>query len=337
MGPRYRVKYYHDTVVGRFSWRFILSVWRDIRDSDLVRIEDVFSTYIPASLLYASLFRKPVLISPRGVFSRWALASKRHWLKRIWLALLISPFVRKAHWHATSVQEEQDIRRLYPDAKIFLIPNGIDLAEFERAAPCTRADYLRRFAFADRGPGPVIVSMGRLHRAKGFDILIDAFAEVVRSFEQAVLLIAGSDDGAKAELQERVARLALREKVFFVGELLGDDKVLFLSGADLFVLPSHSENFGNVYLEAMACGVPVVASRQTPWQNVEAFGCGRWVENTAEATASAMRSLLISDRNALSTRAKMLASRYDWAGVATQFRAAFDGVLARAAAVGDAR
>src|SRR5207247_284495 len=66
---RFFVKYYDDAIIGRFSWRFILSVWKDIRACNVVRIEDIFSSYIPPSLLYARLFRKPMLISARGVLS----------------------------------------------------------------------------------------------------------------------------------------------------------------------------------------------------------------------------------------------------------------------------
>lgn len=323
----YRVKYYYDTVIGRFSWRFIISVWNDIRRCNIVKIEDIFSTYIPPSLLYVRLFRKPFIISPRGVLGAWSLTRKRPLLKKFWSALLIKPFLGGSWWHATSLQELHDIKAYYPAARVVLIPNGIDLEEFAKPAIFSRGEYLRRFANMNEIDGPIIVSMGRLHHKKGFDVLIDAYAEVWRLYPGAVLLIAGADDGEKATLEQRVESLSMQKRIFFVGELIGPDKAEFLSGSDLFVLPSHSENFGNVYLEALACGVPIVASKGTPWEEVEKSGCGRWVENNVAATSAAMLELLATDRSIMSIRAKELAARYTWASVAKSFHETFKLML----------
>jgi glycosyltransferase involved in cell wall biosynthesis len=320
---RYRVKYYDDTIIGRFSWRFMVAVWRDIRSCNLVRIEDIFSSYIPIALFYAKLFRKPFIVSPRGSLSAWSLESKRPLLKKLWSALLIKPFLRGSWWHATSQQESVEIKAYYPAARVVVIPNGIDLDEFAKPATLSRREYVRRFTQLDSDGGPVIVSMGRLHRKKGFDVLIDAFAELRRVHANAVLLIAGADDGEKAALQQQVESLSLQGLVFFVGEVVGADKVSFLSGGDLFVLPSHSENFGNVYLEALACGVPIVASRETPWEEAERFGCGKWVENSVAATSVAMLELLGGDRIAMAARAKEMAARYTWVHVAKRFQETF--------------
>lgn len=323
----YHVKYYDDTIVGRFSWRFIVSVWKDIKQCDVVKIEDIFSTYIPPSLLYAKLFRKPFIVSPRGVLSAWSLASKRSLLKKLWSAMLIRPFLRGSWWHATSLQESAEIKAYYPAARVVVIPNGIDLDEFAKPTTFSRREYLKRFANLDGDAGPVIISMGRLHRKKGFDVLIDAFAEVRRVHPRAVLLIAGADDGEQATLEQRVEILSLQGCVNFVGELKGTDKAEFLAGGDLLALPSHSENFGNVYLEALACGVPIVASRETPWEEVERFGCGKWVDNSVSATAAAMLDLLVGNRGAMAVSAKNMAARYSWAQVAERFQGTFELML----------
>jgi glycosyltransferase involved in cell wall biosynthesis len=321
LGERFFVKYYDDTIVGRFSWKFALLVWRDIRACDVVRIEDIFSSYIPPSLFYAKLFGKPTLISPRGVLSDWSLANKRALLKRIWLALFIKPFLRNSWWHATSEQEKIEILDFYPKAKVVVIPNGIEVHQFSKVAKLSRSEYLRKFANIDGSAKIVVVSMGRLHKKKGFDVLIDAFAGLLADFGDAILLIAGKDDGEKRNLESQIARLGLVGKVFLVGEVSGEEKVAFLGGADLFALPSHSENFGNVYLEAMAAGLPVVASKGTPWERVDEVGCGRWVENTVEATRAAMRDILKGDTETMGKRGQDYAKEYDWQSIAKRFRA----------------
>ena len=330
LGECYNVKYYDDTIIGRFSWRFIAFVWKDIRVCDLVRIEDIFSTYIPPSLFYARLFRKPILISPRGALSMWSLKSKRAILKKIWLAFLIKPFLRDNWWHATSEQEKNEILEFYPKAKVAVIPNGIDVEQFGNVQHLPNSEYMKKFAKVDKTANMIVVSMGRLHKKKGFDILIDAFGGLVDDFEDAVLLIAGKDDGERTQLEDQIARLGLEDKVFLIGEVSGQDKVDFLAGGDLFVLPSHSENFGNVYLEAMAAGLPIVASKGAPWERVEKYGCGKWVENSAEATRTAMREIMEGDRALMGELAKKFAAQYDWSDVARSFQTLFEQIANKA-------
>lgn len=321
------VKYYDDTVIGRFSWRYIFSVWQDIRGCDLIRVEDIFSTYIPPSLVFARVFRKPILISARGALSKWSLQNKRALSKKIWLALLINPFLRNAWWHATSEQEKREILELYPAAMVIVIPNGADVAGFGNARRIPGSEYLKKFAGVDRQAGKIIVSMGRLHKKKGFSLLIEAFASLLANYQDAILLIAGDDDGERLNLEILIEQLGLKGKVFLIGALDGQIKAEFLSGADLFVLPSYSENFGNVYLEAMAAGLPIVASKETPWEQIERIGCGKWVECSADAVRSAMHDILADDPRGMGRLAKDYAQQYDWSNIAKEFKSVFGMML----------
>lgn len=321
------VKYYDDVVIGRFSWRFVFSVWQDIKGCDLVRMEDIFSTYIPPSLFFARLFRKPVLISARGVLSEWALRNKRVLAKKMWLALLINPFVSNVWWHATSEQEKREIQELYPAAKVIVIPNGTDIAQFGNARRLPGNDYLKKFVGVDRQPGKIVVSMGRLHKVKGFALLIEAFAGLLSDCGDATLLIAGEDDGERENLEIQIERFDLKGKAFLIGALKGQDKAEFFAGADLFVLSSYSENFGNVYLEAMAAGLLVVASKGTPWEQVDGIGCGKWVECSVDAVRSAMHEILAGDPEAMGKLAREYAQQYDWRNVAKEFESVFARML----------
>jgi glycosyltransferase involved in cell wall biosynthesis len=328
----YFVKYYNDNIIGRLSLSFIFSVWKDIKQSDLVRIEDIFSTYIPPSLIYAKIFKKPIIISPRGVLSTWSLNNKRRMLKRMWALILIKPFINGSWWHATCEAEAVEIKGFYPKAKVRIIPNGIDLTDYDDIELHARGDYLKKFAKVHLEQKNVITSMGRIHAKKGFDILIDAFNSLYLKGFDGVLLIAGKDDGYKLFLEERVGELNLGDRIFFVGELDGKDKLEFLSGSDLFVLPSHSENFGNVYLEALACGVPIVASKNTPWSEVEKAGCGKWVDNSIDATSIAIQEMfdkLSNNENKIKSikETKKYASNFSWKAVSKMFDDLFFEIL----------
>jgi glycosyltransferase involved in cell wall biosynthesis len=316
------VKYYGMATYSGFSWPLLLSVWYDILKSDVVFLQPIFSSFVPVSLLYARLFNKPVLLSPRGSLGDWCLSSRRSTIKQLWFRYLIAPFCKYVVWHATSEQEKREILALVPDAEVCIIPNGVSLCEFSTATRIAPVEYTRRFVGKEIDCAHIIISMGRIHIKKGFDILIDAFARVRSRFPRAVLLIAGPDGGELSNLQMRVDDLALKDCVFFIGELSGKDKIDFLANGDLFVLPSHNENFGNVYAESLAVGTPVIASRQTPWEEVETYGCGRWINNTVEEVAIAMQSMLESDLDLAGKQAvEYIRNTFDWSSIGEKFHA----------------
>jgi glycosyltransferase involved in cell wall biosynthesis len=109
-----------------------------------------------------------------------------------------------------------------------------------------------------------------------------------------------------------------------IGNIENQEKIDFLANADLFVLPSHNENFGNVYLESLATGTPIVASHGTPWNEVEKYDCGKWVDNSVELTSGAMIEMLKRDRDEMRINSLKLASKYDWSSVAMQFKTLFE-------------
>lgn len=138
-----------------------LNIWKDIRQAELVHIQAIFSTPTPISLLCAKLFKKPMLLSPRGSFCDWGLNQGSRF-KSLWVKTLISPFNSTIVWHATCEQEKSDILKQFPDAKIFIIPNGIDTKSFSDANYFDTDRYINKFTELKTSPSKIIVSMGRL-------------------------------------------------------------------------------------------------------------------------------------------------------------------------------
>ena len=89
----------------------------------------------------------------------------------------------------------------------------------------------------------------------------------------------------------------------------------------------YKVDFGNVYIESLAAGTPIVASTNTPWQEVEEEDCGKWVANTAEDTSQAMLELLTKDRELMRINAKAMATQYEWNTIAIQFNEVFQSML----------
>lgn len=322
----YRVRYYNDTIINRFSWDFANNLLRDIRDADIVHLQDVFSTHAALAFLFCALSRKPLVVSTRGVLTPWALRGKRPWLKRLWLAMLVKPFVRdsaRVVWHATSQAEADEIAASIRGASIRVIANGIELPNSDQIAPMPRAAWLERFLPGCTVPAETAVTlaaMGRLHSKKAFDVAIEVLARLTLQDSRYVLAIAGPDDGEAKRLETQIESAGLAGRASLCGAVDGETKWQFLSGADLFLFTSHNENFGMVVLEALACGVAVIASSNTPWQELETAGSGCWVANEPVAFAEAARVLMARDRATMHDNARANAASYDLNVIARRFR-----------------
>lgn len=240
-----------------------------------------------------------LVVSPHGSFSRWAFSSGSR-VKRLFWPLLQRPALAGAAcFHATAEAEHLDIRRLGFLQPVAMIPFGIDIPE-----PCTKTE-----------DGPrTLMFLGRLHRVKGLDLLLRAWAAVQDRFPDWRLQIVGSDlgyhgsSGYGQELRDLAAGLKLL-RVEFVGELRGLEKLRAYREAQLFILPSRTENFGVVVAEALAAGTPVLASKAAPWQGLELNRCGWWVDLDADSLASALASAMAMSPSAL---AKMGERGRDW-------------------------
>ena len=117
--------------------------------------------------------------------------------------------------------------------------------------------------------------MGRIHPVKGLDLFAQTWARVCREFSQWHWMIAGpSENGYREQLERGLARLGIADTVTFPGLVEGDKKTALLNACDFLVLPSRSESFGLVALEALQSGKPVLASQGTPWRELEEYGCG---------------------------------------------------------------
>ena len=140
----------------------------------------------------------------------------------------------------------------------------------------------------------LLLFLSRIHVKKGCDLLIEAFAKVALSDDSLHLVIAGPDQtGWQAELQKQAKKLGIAQKITWTGMLLGDLKWGALYAAEVFVLPSHQENFGIVVAEAMACGVPVLISNKVNiWGEIVADEAGLVANDDLDGTVELMQKWL---------------------------------------------
>jgi glycosyltransferase involved in cell wall biosynthesis len=314
----------HDGIPVRYcsSWgkavstSFLAALPRIVRRADIVHVTGIFSFTVIPSICAAMLSGKPVVVSPRGSLDPWSIAH-RGWKKRPLLPFFRTLLSRAAAIHVTSATEGQGIDALGIRAPIVHVPNG---ARVETVLP-RRAD--ERPTWRDRlripAGAPMLLMLGRLHHVKGIDVAISALRLIRAVHPEATLVLAGPDEGGYARTIDTLAvQAGLRSAVRRVGLVAGEDKTALLRQANLLLLPSRQENFGNVVVEALAQGTPVVASRATPWELLETERCGRWVELDPGAIAGAVSDLLSSEERATTMGAggrALVAARFGWPAI----------------------
>lgn len=321
----FQVKYYNETIIDKLSVPLLIHLKKDLIHSDVVHIQAIFNTPTPVALREAKKLNKPVLLSPRGVLGDWIMGNGNP-MKKLWLKFFIKPFASYIHWHATSEQEREEILRHYPDARIHVIPNGINIEMIQNEIQVQDTNFFESYA-KQKVDGPVVVSMGRIHAKKGYDILIKSFKMLLEDFPKAMLFIAGKDEGERRKLDQLIRKLDLKGKVIFTGPLDKKQKFNFMAHADLFALASHNENFGNVYLESMACGTPIVASTHTPWKEATEFKSGLWVPNNRHDFYEAMKSILQNPEIYTKENCLRLANKYSWESIGQMFSDTYQKML----------
>lgn len=247
----------------------------------------------------------PLVIQPHGMLEEWAL-NYRSSKKQLALKMFQYRDLESATLLiATSAKEIESIRQLGLKQPVAIIPNGVNLpvAKFEDQIEGESKDLQYNFLF-----------LSRIHPIKGLINLVEAWGKL--SPMNATLHIAGPDEaGHLAEVRKRVQALGLDGSIKFLGMVEGHSKEVLFKNADLFILPSYSENFGVVVAEALAYGTPVISTHGTPWKGLRERGCGWWVEPTAEALCSAMREALQLRKDELrdmGARGRLYAKQFDW-------------------------
>ena len=224
-------------------------------------------------------------------------------------------------WHATCEKEYNEIRAAGFDQPVAIVPIGIDVPEISRP----KSSGLRKLVF-----------FGRIHKIKGCDKLVRAWEALHEKLVDWELIIAGPDCGALKEVQSIVAEKNL-PRVSFVGELNGVAKYEFLASADLYVLPTETENFGITVAEALASGTPVITTKGTLWSGlmgVNTIGrSGWWIENTVDELVKAIAEAAEMSRDDLlewgENGRKWMVRDYSWTGIGLQMKAAYEWLLGR--------
>lgn len=272
------VRYCHRILNASISPALLRMLAARIRSAHLVHLTAVYSFPTIPTLLFCKLFAKPTVWSPRGSLQRWQ-GSRRVRLKRKWEQICRAAAPQRLVLHLTSEEEATESVKIFPGVKCVVVPNGVEIPE--------KVNH-------SRTTGPLrLTFLGRLNPIKGIENLLAA-CNILKSSASVMysLTIAGAGDQAYIRtLRDKIASLSLSRQVTLIGEVWGEEKQKLFEDTDIVVVPSYKENFGMVVAEALAHGLPVIASKGTPWQRLEEMKCGLWVDNNPESLATAIRQM----------------------------------------------
>ncbi|MEO7133661.1 MAG: glycosyltransferase [Vicinamibacterales bacterium] len=327
-----KVWYFRSRQLRRLYWapNLAKTLAVHVAEFDIVHTHAIYLWPLWAAARAARRAQVPYVVSPRGMLEQDLVDHKNPLLKGLWIAAIERHNLERASAiHVTSEREAGEAAAFgFKLPLVRQIPNGftLDNSAGEPLSPAIDAII---------NGEPYVLFLGRINWKKGLDRLIGSLARV----PAIRLVVAGNDEeNYRAVLDPIAARLGVSSRIVFTGSVHGADKAALLAHARCLALPSHSENFGNVVIEAMAAGCPVIVSKDVGLANtVHAARAGLVLDGDADTLSGAISSLLGDAvlRQEMGERGRAVAhERYSWPVVAAQMEDLYASLLSRPA--GDA-
>jgi glycosyltransferase involved in cell wall biosynthesis len=255
---------------------------KNIPKYDIVYLNSIFFPFTWFSALLCVLYNVPFVISPRGELEDGALKFNKR--KKLFLLnfFVLKLLCRAKLFLVTSDQEKKYTYKYVKDkSPIFVFPNFIEIND----NPISEKKIQLKSG---------IIYLGRLHPKKGIENLIAGYEQLFQSgFTNHKLIIVGAGDKSYVnDLLKNVVNLKSAANIEFLGHKTGAHKKSLLLKSKVLVMPSYSENFGNVVLEALSEYTPVIASIFTPWDILEKTNCGQYIDNDPESIAQSLAVIL---------------------------------------------
>jgi glycosyltransferase involved in cell wall biosynthesis len=270
----------------------LASLLEEARFADLVHLHDMWHLPQLAGAIVAGLCNRPYVVSPHGALEPWCLEQHRILKAIAWRSYQKRILDEAKRVHTLTEAERRTVQRLGVRSPTSVVPSGVNLRSIDE----TRERALAENETENRRETPFILYVGRLDLKKQLDVLLESFFEVAMVNKEIGLVIAGPDPhGLWADLKKRVERFGLCNRVRYLGFVDELMKFGLMSSAELFVQPSHTEGLSMAILEAMACGTPVIVSRDCNVPEVEEFRAGFVVSGTSPDFSRAITDALGDD------------------------------------------
>jgi glycosyltransferase involved in cell wall biosynthesis len=294
---------------------------------DVLHVHSLYLFTTLASGFFAHRHKVPLILRPHGTLDPYIYP--RHRGRKFVVEWLYQNrmFKRAAAVHYTT-EEERTLAAPYTFGRPgFVAPLGLNIDDYRPLPP--------RGSFRARHPETrdkaILLFLGRINFKKGLDVLAKAFGEIRKQRDDVHLVIAGPDnDGLKPKVEEWLRAEGVLAETTFTGMLMGEAKLAALQDADLFVLPSFSENFGIAVIEAMACGLPVLISDKVNiHREIDKAGAGR-VEPVDPARFAAGVLAMLADKTKLRQQGERgietVKSLFNWPSIGERLEHVYQAV-----------
>ena len=263
------------------------------------------------------------IISPHGMLEPWSL-SQGKLKKQVALKLFqYNDIAKAACIHATAPMEVKSIRALGFKNPIAMIPNGIDMNDFPSELPAK-----------EKNPKKILF-LSRIHPKKGIENLVEAWKLIDNNIRRTwkIEIVGNGDANYIQSLKEKIVSEQLSEQIEIKNPVFGAEKIKLFRDANLFVLPTFSENFGIVIAEALASYTPVITTKGAPWEDLDTYKCGWWIDIGVAPLKKVLEEAILHSSVELLAMGengrKLIEEKYSMESVAKQMIQLYEWVLTK--------
>ena len=303
----------------------IFRIKNQIRDFDVVHVHEHRQTLSIIVCYFARRYGIPYVVQAHGSVLPFF---QKEGLKNIFDKVFGFKILYGASkvFALTEVEKEQYLKMGVEEDRIEIVPLGINIEEYSNLPE----GGIFREKFNISKDDKLIIFIGRVHEIKGLDLLIDAFKELADSVSDVKLAIVGPDDGYMDALNSRIAECGLSDKVIVTGPLYKREKQEALVDCDLFVMPSKYESFTTSGLEAMACGKPLVLTKNNHIHDWVDGSVGLACDDDKMSLKDAMAEVLfdeeLSKKFGMNGR-RLIQEKYNWDMINEQILNIYESII----------
>jgi glycosyltransferase involved in cell wall biosynthesis len=313
--------------IGLFLFSPGMKKWlrNNIKKFDIIHMHNYRSYQNNVVYRFAKKFDVPYILQAHGsilpFFAKQRLKKLYDWVWGYKLLKYTSKVI------ALTTTESQQYKKMgVNEDKIEIVPNGINPSKYNNLPK--RGEFRSKYSIGR--DEKIILYLGRIHKIKGIDLLVQSFADLTMELDNVRLVIVGPDDGYLSTLIKIIKHSKIDDKVIFTGPLYETDKLEAYVDADVYVLPSMYETFPMTVLEACACGTPVIVTDRCGIADIVDGKVGYVVEFDKDQLGDAILELLGSDdlRAELGGKGKkLMKEEFGWDGIVRKVEKIYEKVI----------